>query len=130
MRIRQVAVVFAGMAVVVSMSSVSPIITQTASAQAPSCTLAITSPNSATATVGLPFSFSVTTTGCPTPAIRKSGRLPKGLKFQDNHNGTASIAGTPIARMAVTYQVTLRAKNKVGNTKQHVTQVFTIAVVP
>ena len=39
---------------------------------------AITSGASATSIVGTPFSFTVTTTGEPTPALTESGALPAG----------------------------------------------------
>ena len=45
-----------------------------------------------------PGSFSVTTTGGPTPAtIARTGTLPAGVTFTDNGNGTATMAGTPSA---------------------------------
>src|ERR1039457_7299959 len=48
---------------------------------------AILSPASASSIVGAPFSFTVSTTGAPTPAITGTGVLPGGLTFTDNGNG-------------------------------------------
>ena len=67
---------------------------------------AITSSNSATAIVGTPFSFTVTTTGAPTPALTESGALPAGLTFTDNGDGTATIAGTAAAGSGGNYPIT------------------------
>ncbi|MBV8463608.1 MAG: hypothetical protein JO368_09965 [Acidimicrobiales bacterium] len=54
-----------------------------------------TSANMATAFVGQPFTYLVTTTGFPIGTkLIKAGKLPKGLKLTDNKNGTATIAGT------------------------------------
>ena len=41
--------------------------------------------------------MTITTSGTPTPHLKKRGRLPKGLHFHNNHNGTATISGTPTA---------------------------------
>jgi hypothetical protein len=57
----------------------------------------ITSAASATSIVGTAFSFTVDTTGAPTPAITESGALPAGLSLTDNGNGTATLAGTSTA---------------------------------
>ena len=56
---------------------------------------AITSANNTTFTVGAAGSFTVTTTGLPTPALTESGALPSGVTFTDNQNGTATLSGTP-----------------------------------
>jgi PKD repeat protein len=40
------------------------------------------------------------------------------LKFTDNHNGTATIAGTPANGAAGTYPVTLIARNNAGTATQ------------
>jgi hypothetical protein len=87
---------------------------------------AITSPNSATATVHSSFSFTVTTSGTPTPSITESGKLPKGLKLKDNHNGTATISGTP-KKAGVTH-VTMKATFVNNGGSYIATQAFTMAV--
>ena len=81
---------------------------------------AITSADTASATVGSPFSFTVTTTGYPTPSIGETG-LPADLSFVDNGDGTATISGTPSAGDAGTYSVDLSAVNLGGTTPQTLT---------
>ncbi|HKF03120.1 MAG TPA: hypothetical protein VKB49_12450, partial [Candidatus Sulfotelmatobacter sp.] len=61
---------------------------------------AITSSNSVGFTIGTPGSFSVTTTGTPTPSLTETGALPSGVTFTDNGNGTATLGGTPAAGTA------------------------------
>ena len=56
---------------------------------------AITSANSATAVSGFAVLLQCDTTGTPAPSITEKGKLPKGLKFTNNGNGTATIYGTP-----------------------------------
>jgi hypothetical protein len=74
--------------------------------QAPS----ITSADSATAVAGSPFSFTVTTfSPTATPIIKAATRLPSGLSLVDNHNGTATISGTPSLRDLGSYTATISA---------------------
>jgi len=54
----------------------------------------ITSASSATATAGVPFSFTVTTCSTAVPVFKASG-LPGGLTVTNDEDGTATIAGTP-----------------------------------
>jgi hypothetical protein len=86
----------------------------------------ITSHDAASATVHAPLSFTVTTSGTPTPSITKSGRLPKRLRFVDNGNGTATLSGVP--RTAGTYRVVIKATFGGGPSAFVVTQVFTLTV--
>jgi hypothetical protein len=45
---------------------------------------------------GTAFQFTVSVTGVPAPKITVKRRyLPHGLQFQDNHNGTGTVFGTP-----------------------------------
>jgi len=92
-----------------------------------------TSSSSATAVAGSPFSFTVTTTGAPVTKIRKVGRLPKGIHFRDDHNGTAVLGGTPTStktRSAVgSYPLAFIASLGKGKMKQVATQVFTLTVL-
>jgi hypothetical protein len=81
-------------------------------AEAPS----ITSPNTANYTVGSAGTYTVTTTGYPAATITETGTLPAGLTFTDNHNGTATIGGTPAAGSAGNYPVTISATNSSGST--------------
>lgn len=81
----------------------------------------ITSAPSVTAITGVPVTFDVTTVGYPLPTLKESGRLPRGLSFTDNHDGTATIAGTPTT--AGTYAVALKASNSEGKAVQNFTLV-------
>ncbi len=84
---------------------------------------AITSGNNATFSAGSSGSFTVQTTGLPTPALSESGGLPAGVTFIDNGDGTASLAGTPSA--GGSYPFTITAHNGAG---QDATQSFTLVV--
>jgi hypothetical protein len=70
---------------------------------------AITSPASAIFVVGTAGTFTVQTTGVPTPTLSESGALPTGLSFTDNGNGTATISGTPTTASAGAYQLVITA---------------------
>jgi len=56
---------------------------------------AFTSPSSVAATTGTPFTFTVTTTGGVTPILTAKGKLPAGVTFVDNGDGTATLSGVP-----------------------------------
>ena len=86
---------------------------------------AITSPSATTFIEGSSGSFSVTTTGVPTPALSESGLLPSGVGFVDNGNGTGTLSGTPAAGTSGSYQVTLGASNGVS---PDAAQTFTLTV--
>ena len=87
----------------------------------------ITSADAASAVAGSPFSFSVTTTGIPVPRITEKGRLPRGLAFTTQANGTASITGTPLRTDPNRrYKVTLRATNLPSGGRNR--QTFTITL--
>jgi hypothetical protein len=73
--------------------------------------IAFTSSASTTFTTGTAGSFSVTTTGYPSPTFSETGALPSGVAFTDNGNGTASLAGTPAAGTGGTYAITISATN-------------------
>jgi hypothetical protein len=85
---------------------------------------AFTSANKITATVSTAFSFTVQTTGSPTPAITENGALPSNLTLTDNGNGTATISGTPAPGTGGVYPIVLRAANLAGPA----TQAFTLTV--
>ena len=68
----------------------------------------ITSPASATALAGSPFTFTVTTSSA-TVAVIKATHLPAGLAIVDDHNGTATISGTPASTDGGLYTVTVTA---------------------
>lgn len=57
--------------------------------------------------VGHAGSFTVVATGFPAPSLSELGRLPSGLTFTDNGNGTATLAGTPAAGSQGTYPLAI-----------------------
>jgi hypothetical protein len=89
---------------------------------------AITSVNNASASHGAHLSFTVTTTGMPAPKLTKEGKLPKGVSFHSNGNGTATISGTPSAKSSGSYRLTIKARFGKGKTKVVCVQAFTLTV--
>ena len=87
----------------------------------------ITSAGNTTFTVGTAGTFTVTAAGVPTLTLSETGALPGGMTFVDNHNGTATLAGTPAAGSAGTFPLTITAHNGVGS---DATQSFTLTVSP
>ncbi len=89
----------------------------------------ITSTAHTTFVVGKRGSFTVTATGVPAgPAITISDggtKLPHGVSFVDDHNGTATISGTPGADTGGAYPFTIRAVNGVY---PDTAQVFTLGI--
>ncbi|MGB7052007.1 MAG: putative Ig domain-containing protein [Acidimicrobiales bacterium] len=85
----------------------------------------ITSANNTTFTAGSAGTFNVTTSGGPAPALSESGALPSGVTFVDNHNGTATLAGTPAAGTGGSYPITLTANNGIS---PNAAQSFTLTV--
>lgn len=83
-----------------------------------------TSTTSATAVVGAPFSFTVTTAGSPAAVITRAGNLPTGITFTAGANGTATLSGTASAGLNATFPITFTATNSAGVT----TQAFTLTV--
>jgi hypothetical protein len=86
---------------------------------------AITSSAADTATFGVPFSFTVTTTGYPAPKITRTGALPAGVTFTSNSDGTATISGTPAKAAVGAYPLTLTAKSTAGTATQTLTLTIT-----
>ncbi len=82
-------------------------------------TPAITSANNAAFQVGVFGSFTVTTTGYPTPSISESGGLPGNVNFHDNGNGTGTLSGTPTN--GGTFNVSFTATNTAGSSGQNFT---------
>ena len=87
----------------------------------------ITSAAGTTFSVGKAGSFTVTTTpGLPaTTALSASGKLPSGVTFTANTNGTATIKGTPAAGTGGTYTLTITASNAAASQTR---QTFTLTV--
>jgi hypothetical protein len=59
--------------------------------------------------------------------IKKKGTMSKGLKFVDDHNGSATISGVP--KKAGTFSLTFTATFGTGKAKHVATQAFTLTVV-
>jgi large repetitive protein len=74
-------------------------------------------------TYGAPGTFTITTSGFPTPSLTKSGSLPGGVTFTDNGYGTATLAGTPTT--AGSFTLSLTAHNGYGS---DAVQAFTLTV--
>ena len=88
----------------------------------------ITSADATTAVVGSPFHFTVTTCSTAVPRLR-AFELPQGLRLVDNHNGTATISGTPWVKDLSQQSATIRAIVK-GQTKANQVLVFTLDQAP
>ena len=86
----------------------------------------ITSADHTTFEVGHAGTLTVTTTGAPTPGLSEKGGLPRGVKFKDNGDGTATLAGTAAAGTGGTYAFRITATNGVSPAA---TQSFTLTVV-
>jgi len=84
----------------------------------------ITSANSANATAGVAGSFTVTTTGFPTPALGETLALPTGVSFHDNGNGTGTLSWTTAIALG-TDSLSFTASNGIGT---NATQPFTLNV--
>jgi acid phosphatase len=84
---------------------------------------------SASEVAGKYFSLTIRAIGTPTAKLKKHGALPAGVKFHNNHDGTATISGTPNPRRAPgTRQVTIGATYGKGKTKQVIYQLFTLTI--
>ena len=88
---------------------------------------AITSDASTSFTVGTAGTFTITTTGLPTPTLSLAGAQPAWLSFVDNTDGTATISGTPDDGSDLTYDFTITARNGVS---PNATQDFTLRITP
>jgi type II secretory pathway pseudopilin PulG len=88
---------------------------------------AITSANNDTVPPATPFSFTVTTTGVPPPALSETG-MPSWASFTDNGNGTGTLsASVPVTG---SYTFTIGAQNAGGSVSQTFTLVVSAAVAP
>ena len=88
---------------------------------------AITSADNTTFTEGQFGTFTVSTTGNPTPSLTEQGDLPSGVSFNDNEDGTATLSGTPDVGTAQDWPLTFTASNGV---EPDATQNFTLTVAP
>jgi LmbE family N-acetylglucosaminyl deacetylase len=71
--------------------------------------------------------------GSPVPALAVGGELPSGLVYEDNGDGTATLAGTPSKSVAApggsrVYRITVKATNSVGMAERPFE--LTVAVPP
>ena len=71
----------------------------------------ITSANSATATAGTHFRFTVTTCSATVPVLKGAG-FPSGITLVDNHDGTATISGTTVGKFSGIRMATITATVK------------------
>jgi LmbE family N-acetylglucosaminyl deacetylase len=90
----------------------------------------ITSAAAAAFTTGEAGSFTVTSSGDPTAALRFAGTLPAGIAFHDNGDGTATISGTASAAAAPAgssraYAVEIEAESAAGEDSQQMTLTVT-----
>jgi hypothetical protein len=83
----------------------------------------ITSADNATFPAGTLSSFTVTSTGFPVASLSESGPLPAGVGFVDNRNGTATLAGSPVAGSNGVYPITIAADSTAGEAIQNFTLV-------
>jgi YVTN family beta-propeller protein len=86
----------------------------TAAASAP----AITSARVYTALFGLLFGLTVTTNGYPAPLFSETGKIPPGVYFAGNGDGTATISGVPDRTALGPYTLKLTAANRAGKATQ------------
>ena len=70
-------------------------------------------PTADTYTVGAPGGPDVFTTssGFPNPVLTTTSTLPTGVTFTDNHDGTATIQGTPDAGQGGVYTIVIKGAN-------------------
>ena len=81
-----------------------------------------------TMTVGVPYSCQITTTGGPVPTVSKLGSLPLGVTFVNNHDGSATIAGTPGLNTGKVYTVKVTAVFGSLTTKKTVSATVALTV--
>ena len=85
--------------------------------------LQITSNPSTVFQAGKAASFTVTTNSSPTAALTVSGKLPAGITFTDNGDGTATFAGTAPTKIG-TFPVTITARNGVSSTVKQIVLLY------
>lgn len=86
---------------------------------------AITSAATVTFPLGVPGTFTITTTGFPSATLTISGALPSGITFTDNGDGTATIGGTPAPGSGGIHGLVITASNGIG---ADAVQAFTLTV--
>ena len=88
----------------------------------------ITSAPSDTVPPGAGFTFAVTATGTPKPALSATG-LPAAVTFVDNGGGNGTLTGLNSVASG-SYAITFTATNSAGTTSQAFTLVVTAASAP
>jgi hypothetical protein len=89
-----------------------------------------TSPATATFQVGVAGSFTLTADAVPPATFMLTGALPPGLRFTDNGDGTATIAGTPSPGSSGDYTVTISAVNDLTDPEMTLTLTVQPAAQP
>jgi len=93
---------------------------------------AITSPATVSAVTGAFFTFTVSTTGGVTPVLSARGKLPVGVTFVDNADGTAVLSGVPAPKgrkpPAGTYRLKVAAQFSSGGVTKTVKQTLVLTV--
>ncbi len=74
----------------------------------------ITSPATASLVAGRAQSFTITSSGMPTPQLSVSGSLPPGLGVSYRNNGTAIVSGTVPSYDHGSWTLTVLANNGIG----------------
>ncbi len=85
-----------------------------------------TSINAATFAAGYAGEFAISTEGSPPSALSEVGVVPAGVIFVDNHDGTATLQGSPSSPVGGLYHLIITAANSTGA----VVQGFTLMVIP
>jgi hypothetical protein len=85
----------------------------------------ISSADHTTFVVGTAGSFTVTTSGSPSPTLTTSGTPPGWLSFTDNGDGTGTLAGTAPVGSGGSYGFTINADNGIDPSDS---QAFTLTV--
>jgi hypothetical protein len=92
----------------------------------------ISSSSSASATIGQPVNFVVNASlgttaplASPVPNLTMTGTLPSGVYFSDNHDGTATLLGSPVDGTVGSSMITVTAANGTAN---NATQTITLTV--
>jgi large repetitive protein len=74
--------------------------------------------------------FTMAALAVPTATFRESGKVPTGLSFVDNGNGTVMLSGTPPVSAAGTYKINVTATNLIGSATEAITVTIGVAKAP
>jgi hypothetical protein len=91
-----------------------------------------TSPATASAFANVPFSFTVSASGYVIPSFTEKGKLPKGVTFVENYDGSATLSGTPVVvgrrAPAGTYRAKVTATFAYGTAVKRIIQQVVLTV--